>query len=57
MATVHEGDRALQQSKSKDRRHDKEASPGKHQHGVNTHLTKGDAQLEEASILAQQDGG
>jgi hypothetical protein len=39
--------------KSRDRRHDKEESPGKHQHRGETHLTDGDARLEEASILVQ----
>jgi hypothetical protein len=43
--------------KSRDRRHDKEESPGKHQHRGETHLTDGDARLEEASILVRWDGG
>jgi hypothetical protein len=51
-----EGDRALQQSKTRDRHHDKEASLGKRRHRVKTHLTDDDARLEEASILARRDG-
>jgi hypothetical protein len=57
MTTACEGDGALHQSKSRDRRHNKEASPSKHWHRVKTHLTNGDARLEEASILARWDDG
>jgi hypothetical protein len=56
VATAFEGDGALQQSTSRDRRHDKEASLGKCRHRVKTHLTDGNARLEEASALARWDG-
>jgi hypothetical protein len=51
MTTACEGGGALHQSKSRDRA-DKEAIPGKRRHRLKTHLADGDAQLEEASILA-----
>jgi hypothetical protein len=58
MANACEGDGALRQSASRDQRHDKEASPCNHQHRVKTHhLADGDTRHEEASDLAQRDGG
>jgi hypothetical protein len=51
--TACEGDGALHQSKGRNRRHNKEASPGKCWHKVKTHLTDGNAGLEEASVLAR----
>jgi hypothetical protein len=56
VATTCEGDEVVHQSTSKSWRHDKEASPGEHRHGVKTNRASGDAQLEEAFILAQWDG-
>jgi hypothetical protein len=52
MATACKGDEALHQSTSKSWHHDKEASLGERRHGVKTHLTGGEARLEEAFILA-----
>jgi hypothetical protein len=54
--TTFEGDGALPQSASRDRRHDKEASPGKRQHGVKTHLTDGNARLAETSSGNRDEG-
>jgi hypothetical protein len=55
--TASEGHGALPQSRSREWRHDKEASPDKHWHRVKTHVTDGDARWEEASVLARRDGG
>jgi hypothetical protein len=54
-ATACEVDRALCQSTSRSRHYDREASPGKCQGRVKTHLASGDAQLEEAPIPMQRD--
>jgi hypothetical protein len=47
------GGEALCQSISKCRRHDQEASPGKHRHRMKTHLASDDAWLEEAPIIVR----
>jgi hypothetical protein len=56
IATAYEGDRALHQSTSRSGCHDREASPGKRQCRVNSHLASRDARLGEASIPVWWDG-
>jgi hypothetical protein len=54
MATAFVGAGALQQSTSRHQRHNKEANRGRRLHKVKTHLTDGDARLEEVFVLAQR---
>jgi hypothetical protein len=56
--TTCEEDKALHQSTSKSRCHDKEANPAKRRRKVKTHLADDDAQLEkEASVPTRRDDG